>query len=287
MKAVYRNELSTYFTTFTGYVFCAFILLFAGIYTMAMCLKQGYVEFEYVLGNMAFVFFIIVPIITMRTLAEERKQKTDQLLYALPISTTNVILGKYFALLTILLIPVVIICFYPLVLSLYGSIYLPASYGAIIGFFFMGAAFLSIGLFISSITESQMLAAGVCFAVLLVNYFIADLADLVNKSASVSFFCCLFIAALFILVIYLMTKNVYISGVIGVLLLALVSGLYFAKSEIYEGLIPSVMSKLSIFEHYYTFMDETFNLTDIVFFLSVSAIFVFLTVQSMEKRRWS
>ena len=175
MKAVYKNELSTYFTTLTGYVFCAFLLLFAGIYTTLLCLKNQYVEFEYVLGNMCFVFFIIVPVLTMRVLAEERRQKTDQLLYSLPISTTEVVLGKYFALLTVLAMPLAVICLYPLILSLYGGLNMMGCYLAIIAFFFLGAAFLAIGVFVSSLTESQALAAGLCFVILLINYFLTTL----------------------------------------------------------------------------------------------------------------
>ena len=86
MRAVFRHELSSYFTGVTGYVFSAFLLLFTGIYTMVYNLQSASVHFEYVLGSMSFVFLIIVPILTMRVLAEERRQKTDQLLYSLPLT---------------------------------------------------------------------------------------------------------------------------------------------------------------------------------------------------------
>ena len=219
MKAVYKNELSTYFTTLTGYVFCAFLLLFAGIYTTMICLKNQFVEFEYVLGNLGFVFFIIVPVLTMRVFAEERRQKTDQLLYSLPISTTEVVLGKYFALLTVLVLPLLVICLYPLVLSLYGGLNLMGCYLAILAFFFMGAAFLAIGMFISSITESQALAAGLCFVLLLVNYFLTTITKYITSKAVISFIGILIAAAIVALILYLMTKNFYIS--VGMLIIAL------------------------------------------------------------------
>ncbi|MBQ8599534.1 MAG: ABC transporter permease subunit, partial [Oscillospiraceae bacterium] len=172
MNAVFRHEVSSHFTNLTAYVFGAFLLLFAGIYTMVLNLSNLVTNFEYVLGNMSFVFLVIVPILTMRVLAEERRQKTDQLLYSLPISMTEVVLGKYFALLVMLLIPLGIISLYPIVLSAFGSIYFPASYGSIVGFFLLGAALIAIGLFISSISESQAVAAGLCFVVMLLNYYI-------------------------------------------------------------------------------------------------------------------
>lgn len=105
MKAVFRHELSSYFTGMTGYVFGAFLLLFAGIYTMAVNLNAGLSNFEYVLSNLSFIFLIIVPILTMRVIAEERRQRTDQLLYSLPLSMTGVALGKYAALLVVFLVP--------------------------------------------------------------------------------------------------------------------------------------------------------------------------------------
>lgn len=105
MRAVFRHEVSSYFTNVTGYVFGAFLLLFAGIYTMAYNLRSGYTNFEYVLGSMSFVFLVIVPILTMKVIAEEKRQKTDQLLYSLPLSMTRVVLGKYLALLVVFAVP--------------------------------------------------------------------------------------------------------------------------------------------------------------------------------------
>ncbi len=287
MKAVYKNELKSYFTGVTGYVFTAFMLFFAGMYTMALCLKQGYAQFEYVFGNLSFIFLIIIPVITMRVLSEERRQKTDQLLYSLPISTTEVVLGKYLALVTVLLIPLAIMAFYPLVLSIYGTIHFPSAYTALIAFFFMGAAFLAIGLFISSVTESQMVAAGLCFLVLLMNYYLSNLSSMISVAAYVSLIVVIAVLLALGLILYLMTKDMFISAVIAAVLCFAAFILYKTKPSFYEGLVPSVLEKLSLFERYYTFMSGSFDLTQIVFFLSVSALFVFLSVQSLEKRRWS
>ena len=183
MRAVFRHELSSYFTGVTGYVFSAFLLLFTGIYTMVYNLQSASVHFEYVLGSMSFVFLIIVPILTMRVLAEERRQKTDQLLYSLPLTMTQVVLGKFAAMLVVFAVPMAVICLYPVVLSAYGNVYLPAAYGAIVGFFFLGMALLAIGMYISSVTESQAVAAGLCFVVMLVNYFLSDLAGFASSTA--------------------------------------------------------------------------------------------------------
>ena len=140
MKAIFRRELSSYFTGLSGYVFGAFLLLFAGIYTMAYNIRAAVSKFEYVLSSMSFIFLVIVPILTMRVFAEEKRQKTDQLLYSLPLTMTEVVMGKYLAMLVMFLIPLCIIGIYPAVLSHFGKVNLAAAYGALVGFFFLGAA---------------------------------------------------------------------------------------------------------------------------------------------------
>lgn len=287
MSAVFRHEVSSHFTNLTAYVFGAFLLLFAGIYTMVLNLSNLVTNFEYVLGNMSFVFLVIVPILTMRVLAEERRQKTDQLLYSLPISMTEVVLGKYFALLVMLLIPLGIISLYPIVLSAFGSIYFPASYGSIAGFFLLGAALIAIGLFISSMTESQAVAAGLCFVVMLLNYYISSLAGYVASTAFASYAAFVVLILLLAFLVKLMTQN----GSLALILAAVGEGLlmagYLLKGSAFEGLFPKVMESLSLFDRFYPFVDGVFDLSAIVYFITVIALFLFLSVQSMEKRRWS
>lgn len=131
-------------------------------------LQAAVSNFEYVLSFGTIIFVVIVPILTMRVIAEERKQKTDQLLYSLPISTVKVILGKYLALLVIYLIPLAIISIYPLIFAQFGDVYLPTSYGSLVAIFIMGAALVALGVFISSLTDNQGLAAGIGIAVIFV-----------------------------------------------------------------------------------------------------------------------
>lgn len=207
MRAVFQHEVSSYFTNLSGYVFGAFLLLFAGIYTMVYNLQSALTNFEYVLGGMSFIFLIIVPILTMRVLAEERRQKTDQLLRSLPITMTQVVLGKYLAMLVIFLIPMLIVSLYPLILTSYGNVYLPAAFSAIVGFFFLGAALIAIGMYISSVTESQAVAAGLCFVVMLVNYFISDLAGYASSSAFGSLVALVILVLAVCGILYLMTRS--------------------------------------------------------------------------------
>lgn len=287
MKAVFRHELSSYFTGVTGYVFGAFLLLFGGIYTMAYNLNSSYTNFEYVMGGMSFVFLVIVPILTMRVLAEERRQKTDQLLYSLPLTMTKVVLGKYAAMLVIFLIPVGIISLYPLILSAYGNIYMPAAYSAVVSFFFLGAALIAIGMFISSITESQAVAAGLCFVVMLVNYFISDLSGFVSTSAFASWAALAVLGLAAALIFRLMTKNGFASLVLAIVAEGALVLWYIWSPTSFEGLFPEIMADLSLYERFYGFIDGVFDVTSIVYYISIIAVFLYLSVQSMEKRRWS
>ncbi len=287
MTAVLRHELSSYFTNVTGYVFGAFLLLFAGIYTMVINLQSASPYFEYVLMNMDFIFLVIVPILTMRVIAEERRQKTDQLLYSLPLTMTQVALGKYLAMLVIFLIPVAVIGVYPLVLTAFGDVYLPAAYGALVGFFFLGASLIAIGMFISSLTESQAVAAGLCFVVMLINYFISSLASYVPTTAFASFLCIAVCILVLGLIFRALTRNGFAALVLTLVLEGGLVAAYTFRSSDFQGLFPDLMEQLSLFDRFYEFVNGTFDLTTIVYYLTIIAVFVFLTVQSLEKRRWS
>ena len=287
MKAVFRHELASYFTGMAGYVFGAFLLLFAGIYTVVINVQSGLANFAYVFSNMSFLFLIIVPILTMGAVAEEKRQKTDQLLYSLPLTMTGVTLGKYAALLVVFLLPTGILCLYPLVLSAFGSIYGPLTIGTAVGFFFLGAALLAVGLFLSSITESQGVAAGLCFVVLLVNYFLSDLSDYFSNSAGAAFWTLTVLVVLVGVVFRLMTGSRLGSLALAGVLEALLLVLYVVRGEDFSLILPAMTSGLSLFERFYPFVDGVFDLTSIVYFLTVIGIFLFLTVQSLEKRRWS
>lgn len=287
MKAVFRHEVSSYFTSLTAYVFGAFVLLFTGIYVMVYNLKNAYASFEYVLGSMSFVFLIIVPILTMKTLAEERKQKTDQLLYSLPLTMTQVVLGKFFALAVVFLAPVGVISLYPLVLSAFGGVNLAAAYGSVVGFFCLGCALIAIGVYISAVTDSQAVAAGLCFVVMLLNYFIADLSAFVPTTAYSSLIALAVVALAVSFVVRYMTKSSFAALVVAALLEGGILGAYLWDSTKFEGLFSGGISRLSLFERFYSLVNGVFDLGTMVYYLSVAGVFLFLAVQAMEKRRWS
>ncbi len=287
MIAVLRHELKLYFHSLTAYVFGAFLLVAVGIGSMLYNLSYAVSNFEYVFSYGSLAFVVIVPILTMRVIAEERKQKTDQLLYSLPITTTSVILGKYLALLVVYLVPLAIISLYPLVFSQYGDVYLLTSYGTMIAFFVMGAALIAVGIFISSLTENQGFAAGIGIAVILFNYFSVSLSEYVSSTAygsAVAFF--VIIIAIWFVVKHV-TKNETLAYVVVILLFAVLMVTLRYKSDVLEGLLPEIMTTLSLFDRFEVFISGVFDLTGIVYFLTVAAFFLFLSVQSLEKRRYN
>jgi len=288
MSAVYKRELRSYFTGFTGYVFMAFLLFFTGMFAMILNFRSRIPNFEYVLNYMNIVYIIVVPILSMRVLSEERKQRTDQLLYALPVRLRSVVIGKYLAMISVLLAPVVVMCIYPVFLSLYGTVNLASAYGAIFAWFLLGCALLAIGLFMSSLTENQIVAAVLTFGVVLVLYFLASLANLVPATATASIIGFVVLIVLFGLVVRALTSSWYAGAAFSVVLLvalALVNVL--GGRSLLAGTFQRLLAALSPFSRFTPFVNGIFDLTAIVYFLTVIALFVFFTVQSMEKRRWS
>ena len=127
MMAVFRHELRSSFHSMTAYVFAAFLLAMIGVGAMLYNIELAVSNFEYVLSFGSLAFVVVIPILTMRSLAEERRQKTDQLLYSLPLSTFQVILGKYAALLVLYLVPLCDVALYPLIFAQFGEVYLPTA----------------------------------------------------------------------------------------------------------------------------------------------------------------
>ena len=287
MIAIFKHELRLYFHSLTAYVFGAFLLLIVGIGSMLYNLQAAVSNFEYVLSFSSMVFAVIVPILTMRVIAEERKQKTDQLLYSLPISTTKVVVGKYLALLVLYLIPLAIISTYPLIFSQYGEVYLLTSYGSLIAYFIMGAALIAIGVFVSSLTENQGFAAGIGIAAILFNYFSVSLAEYVSATAAGSSIVLFVLAGLLGWIIKYLTRNDNLGYCVGLTLMAAVVAVFWIDSSKLEGLVPEIMKQLSLFDRFETFVNGVFDMTAIVYFVSVIIFFLFLSVQSLEKRRYN
>ncbi|MBE6541517.1 MAG: ABC transporter [Ruminococcaceae bacterium] len=287
MKAIYKRELKSYFNGMTGPIFIAFVLLMIGIYMVVYNFNGLYPNFEYVLSAVSFIYMLGVPVLTMRSVAEEKHSKTDQLLYSLPMSVTDIVMAKYFAMITVLFIPCAVASFYPLILCSFGKVHLLPAYATLLAFFLLGAALIAIGMFISSLTESQVIAAVISIGVLVLINFMSGLSTLVSDSASVSLTGVIIAAIVIALVIHTMIKNTVVTVSAAAVISAGAIIVYIIDSSLFEGLVPNILSAFALFDRLTIFTNGMFDLTAVVLYVSVIALFVYFTVQSMEKKRWN
>lgn len=288
MLAIYKRELKSYFHSMTGCVFIAFLVMFTGIYFMVYNLNAGYPYFSYTLSGSLIVFLVGIPLLTMRSFSEERKTKTDQLLLTAPVSLTKVVLGKYFAMVTVLAVPNVIFCLFPLLIKLQGTAYLLVDYSSIAVFFLLGCVYLAIGMFMSSLTESQIIAFISTFGILLLLYLWDGILSFLPSSALSGMIGILLILTLIVVYIYHMTKNWMLAAGIEAVGSAAALIVYFVKSSLYENLLTKLLGRLALAD---VFMNiSSSNIVDVsglLLYVSILIIFVFLTIQTIQKRRWS
>ncbi|MCH5256259.1 MAG: Gldg family protein [Lachnospiraceae bacterium] len=185
MMAIYKREVRSFFNSFIGWLFLAAAFFIMGLYFTVYNIIYGYPNISAVLQSVIFLFMIAIPILSMRILAEDRKQKTDQLILTAPVTIGKVVLGKYLALLSMFAIPVVVIGIAPIILLFYGNFQIGISYTALLGFFLYGMLALAIGLFISSLTESIVIAAVLTFAALFLGYLMQGICSLISQTGNI------------------------------------------------------------------------------------------------------
>ncbi|MDE5938587.1 MAG: Gldg family protein [Lachnospiraceae bacterium] len=184
MRAIYKRELKSYFYSFTGWLFVAVNLFVMGLYFIVYNMLMGYPTIAYVLQSIVFTFIVTIPILTMRTLSEERKNKTDQLILTAPVPVGRIVLGKYLALATVLLLPTAFMGILPIFLMQGGEFQMGISYASVLGFYLYGCLALAIGLFLSSLTESVVIAAVLSFGALFVGYIMPGISNLLTTTGT-------------------------------------------------------------------------------------------------------
>lgn len=234
MLAIMKRELSAYFLSPIGYIVLAAFYAFGGLYFYMATLLSNTTSLSDVFGNLFIILIFIIPILTMRLFSEDKKQKTDQALLTAPVSLIAIVLGKYIAALIMYLICISVTIVYAIIISFFNSPAWPTVIGNFIGIFLLGAALIAIGMFLSSLTENQIIAA--------------------------------------------------ISGIVVGLFIFMIDSI---AGAIGNNFVSDILKKISFMSHYNNFTIGILNLADIVFFISISAIFTFLTVRVFEKKRWS
>lgn len=184
MRAIYKREMKACFNSLIGWLFLAVVLFLTGLYTTVYNFLQGSVYLTDMLVSCRILFMMAIPVLTMRILAEERKNKTDQLILTAPVGVWKIVLGKYLALETVFAIPCAVISLYPILFSRYGTIPYAENYVALLGFFLYGSAAVAIGVFASSLTESQVIAAVLTVVFVFVGSVMAGVCSLISRSGN-------------------------------------------------------------------------------------------------------
>lgn len=236
MLAIYKKELKSYFTSVVACLFIAITALIEGGFFVMYNLGYGTPYIFYAISNALLIMVFTIPILTMKVLADERRQKTDQLILTAPISVGKVVVGKYLALATIYAIPVLITCTYPIILRMFGEVPLRMSYVGILGMLLYGLAFIAIGMFISSITESQVIAAIVSIVVLFIGYMMSSVTSMISTEGNI---------------------------------------------------ITKILGGFDLLTPIDGFVSGVLNISSIVYYVSITLLFIFLTTQSIQKRKWS
>lgn len=184
MLAIFKREFKSYFQNVIGWLFVAALLAVYGLYFYVYNLKNGYPYISYDLKGIGFIMMIAVPILTMRSLSDEKKTKTDQLMLTSPVSVGRIVAGKYFAMAAVYTIVIALFALSPLVLSIYGKVALSEAYVALFGYWLYGLSCIAVGLFISSISESVIISAILTFTALFLSYMMQSITGLISSSGN-------------------------------------------------------------------------------------------------------
>ncbi|MDR2513693.1 MAG: ABC transporter permease [Christensenellaceae bacterium] len=237
MLAVYNREMQAYFLTPIGYVFMGSFLLIQGIFfTFGNIFAQSS-DFSSMFSNLSFIFMLVVPILTMRLMSDERRNKSDQLLLTSPVSLLSIVVGKFLAACTVFLVTLGITGIYVLILSAFGVISVPEVLVNYFGFFLTGCCLIAVGLLISAMTESQVTAAIATFGIILLFFLMDGMAAMITAP--------------------------------------------------FLAFLVAALQWLSLFQRFEAFSAGIFSLTGVIYMLSFAAVFLYLTVSVIEKRRWS
>ena len=290
MTAIFKRELRSYFHGMLGYVLTAFLLASSGIYFLALNLGYGLTDFGYyTLYRTIFMLLLYIPVLTVRSLAEERRSRTDQLLLTSPIPVWGIVLGKFFALCAVFALPCLMDVVMILVLWALGGTVpaLAANFAALLCYFLLGCAAIAMGEFLSGLTENPIIAAVAGFSVLLLAYMMPSLRSLFNAGSAVALAVFTAIAGAASLMAGLRTRS-FILGCLTFAALCLgLTGLFLLLSAWLTEAFSAVLSVLCFFTPFEDFVNNRFSLPTLGYYLTVMGMFLFFTAQSIEKRRWN
>jgi len=293
MLAIYKKEMKSYFVSMIGYAFIAFLLVVVSFCSYMTNFKNAspFIGYAFDTPYIPIIFMILVPMITMKIFADERATKTDQILFTAPVSITDIVWGKFLAVVTMYTIPILVICLYPLILSEDGANAIPMlnSYVSIFGFWLMGVAYFAVGTYISSITENQVISAVATFAVLFFSFIAQYIAEIIPATATVGLTGCIIIVLLIAAICYLAAKggkhtNVFVAfiavaGIVGVVIA------FIINKDLFTNALQNILFTFSLDYNLVYFLRDFLDIPTVVYYISVVAIAMFLTTQTIQKKR--
>ncbi len=287
MLAILKKELRTYFNSMIGYLFIFFFVLIMGMFYYFGNVLSGDPSFGHVLYSMTIILLILIPTITMRLFSEEMKQRTDQLLFTSPLTIRDIVLGKYFAAVCLFLITMIITIIFPLMIAPYGKLPVAEIFGTYVGFILLASCFIAVGIFVSALTDNQIISAVGSFALLFLIYIMDGVSKLFPSDRVSSFVFVAIVIFAFAMLLYNSTKNIVIPICVSVIAVIATIATFFVNNFFFDGIIVKVFSWISVVSRFNSFSSGVFSLTDGVYCITFSIIFLYLTINVIEKRRWS
>ena len=287
MSAILRRELHHYFRTPLGYIFMGLFLLVTGFFFAFGNISQGSPDFNAFLSSVLIVYLFAIPLLTMRLLSEERNQRTEQLLLTSPVRLLDIVAGKFLAAFVVFLITLAVTALYAIIIAVHGDLAAWETLGAYIGFILLGAAFIAVGLFVSALTENQITAAFFTFFVLLLIWLIDPIRRIAPGEVGFGVAFTLVAAILVGLLLYSNTRSALIGGAGGGAGAIAVAVVFAVDPTLFQGLIGKVLAWVSLLDRFQDFVVGVIKLDVVVFYFSFVAVFIYLTIRILEKRRWA
>ncbi len=284
---MYKKDLHGYFTTPLGYVFMTIMLLAGGVYVYMNNFYYGYANFGSSLSNVPIFFVFSVPILAAGIFTEEKRRGTEQLLYTLPLTSRQIVVGKYLAMLTVLLAPLLVLGIYPILMSFHGKVNFVQAYVHLFAIFLLGAVVCSICMFISALCGNIIVSAVFCFAATFGCYAIDGITEDFSPSANASFYGFIAAAIIFGIFVWILTRNIFIGAMPA---MAIIIGLVFYRNVNRYGLagkVTTMLDSIGLFDMLDNFEEGLLDLRVIFCYLSVIVLFVLFTSLTFERKRWS
>ena len=287
MTAIFKREFRSYFTGMVGYAVAAVSLFFLGLYFTNRNLLYQSSDFAGVLYTTTLILLFLLPAVSMRSFAEERRARTDQLLLTSPVSIPAIVTGKFLAQLAVFCVPLTAAAVMPLILTAFGKVSLISAYAALLGYILLGGACLAVGTFISCLTVNQIVAYLASFVVLLIAYLMNGIKTMFTSGNILAFVVFALVLLAASAAVGVVCKNILAGGAVLVVGAAALFALFILRPAWLLSAFDAVLTALALFAPYAEIIGGSFSLPVVLYYLSVIGVFLFFTGQTLERRRWN